>query len=174
MMNKYEKAKAQVKAQEIADKVLAMDDVQYERFIKKLKAEIEMLNAGVEESQNKIDEISKRPKKEMGYSDNGIFSLVGAGIGFLGSIILCSNQLAPINFADVLIACTSALGSAGVGLIAGALAAVTVEANPVAKGINAIQKFIQGKRLNYFEDRLYEKNAIMDEVLEGLNSSYGF
>ena len=102
-MRKYEQAKVQVKAQEIADKVLRMSDAEYSRFVKKLQAEINMLNAGIDETQGKLDDLNNRPVRKLAEGDSNLITLLGGAAGFVGSIIACANQLAPINFVDTLI-----------------------------------------------------------------------
>ncbi len=165
-MKKYEQAKVQVKAQEIADKVLKMNDADYRRFVKKLQAEINMLNAGIDETRDKIHVLENTPDKKLADGDSNLIILLGGATGLIGSIIACANQLAPIDFVDVLIAGSSALGASGLGVIAGALASVIVEYNPVKKGVKGAQKYFNKRRLASMQDKLYEKDAIMDEICE--------
>ena len=166
-MRKYEQAKVQVKAQEIADKVLRMSDAEYSRFVKKLQAEINMLNAGIDETQGKLDDLNNRPVRKLAEGDSNLITLLGGAAGFVGSIIACANQLAPINFVDTLIMGSSALGATGIGVIAGALASAMIESNPIDKGVKGAQKYFNKRRLARLQDRLYEKDAIMDEICEG-------
>ena len=165
-MKKYEEAKVQVKAQEIADKVLKMNDADYRRFVKKLQSEINMLNLGIDETKARLHEIEEKPVKKLAEGDSNIITMVGGAAGLVGSIIACANQLAPINFVDTLIMGTSALGAAGLGVIAGALAAVVIENNPIDKGVKGVQKYFNKRKLARMQDQLFEKDAIMDEICE--------
>ena len=166
-MKKYEEAKIQVKAQEIADRVLKMDGAEYARFIRKLQAEINMLNAGIEETEDKLADINNRPVKKMAEGDSNLITLMGAATGCIGSIVACANQLSPIGFVDLLIMGTSVLGATGLGVIAGAIAASLIDYNPVSKGAKGVQKYFYEKKLARMKDSLYEKDTIMDEICDG-------
>jgi hypothetical protein len=174
-MTKYEEAKVQVKAQEIADKVLNMSQPEYARFVKKLQAEINMLNAGIEETQGKLIELQMTPNKKLAEGDANLITLMGAATGFIGSIVACANQLSPIGFVDLLIMGSSAIGATGMGVIAGALAASLIEYDPVQRGVKKAKIYFNKRKLAGMKDSLYEKDAIMDEICEGaVEASMGY
>ncbi len=165
-MTKYEKAKNQVKAHEIADKVMAMSEKDYQRFVKKLQAEISMLDAGVEQAETKLQMVKEKSVWRLGEADGNIVGLGGAGLGLVGGIVACANALSPMDFVDVLIMGTSAVGSAGLGLIAGCLASFVLDENPLGKGIKKFQTYRATKELNKLTRAQDEKNAIMDEICD--------
>lgn len=167
-MNKYEEAKIQVKAREIADKVLAMDDKQYKKFVGKLQGEINILNAGIETTEDKLHALETKKIAKMAEGDGMIVTGLGGVVGFVGAIIACANQLAPIDFVDVMIMGSSTIGATGLGVIGGALGAAMCEENPVGKGINKLQQHIQRKKLAKLNDQLQEKDTIMDEICEAV------
>ena len=165
-MNKYEEAKIQAKAREIANKVLAMDDKQYKKFVGKLQDEINVLNAGIEVSEDKLDELRNKKFKKIADGDSLVVTGACCVAGFAASIIACANKLAPIDFVDALIMGSSAMGATGIGLIGGALVSAMFEENPIAKGVNGVQQYIQKKKLAKLNDKLHEKDTIMDEICE--------
>ena len=167
-MNKYEAAKVQVKAREIADKVLEMDDKQYKKFVGKLQGEINVLNAGIETTEDKLHQLQNKKIAKMAEGDGVIVTGLGGVAGFVGAIIACANQLAPMEFVDVLIMGSSALGATGVGVIGGALVSAMCEENPVGKGFNKLQQHIQKKKLARLNNQLEEKDTIMDEICEAV------
>ena len=167
-MNKYEAAKIQVKAREIADKVLEMDDKQYKKFVGKLQGEINVLNAGIETTEDKLHQLQNKKIMKMAEADGTIVTGLGGVVGFVGAIIACANQLAPMDFVDVMIMGSSTIGATGLGVIGGALGAAICEDNPVGKGINKLQQHIQRKKLTKLNDQLQEKDTIMDEICEAV------
>ncbi|MGN0960965.1 MAG: hypothetical protein ACI4PF_02055, partial [Christensenellales bacterium] len=160
--------KIQVKAQEIADKVMNMSDAEYKRFIKKLKAEINMLDAGIEETEGKISAIKSKPVKRMSEGDGNLLVLAGTAVSVIGSLVACANKLAPVDFVDTLIMVSSSIGSAGVGMLASALIATMIEDNPLNKTVKSIQTHIQEKKLSKLIDQRAEKNATLEEITQSL------
>lgn len=167
-MNKYESAKIQVKAREIADKVLTMDDNQYKRFVGNLQAEINMLNAGVEVADEKLKKLESKKFDKLADGDGAVIITGGGIAGVAAGIIACANKLAPIDFVDALIMGSSAIGSLGIGIIGGALATAIIDEHPISKGVNSIQKHVQKKKLAKLNAKLSEKDIIMDEICEAV------
>ena len=167
-MNKYEEAKVQVKAREIADRVLEMDDKQYQRFVGNLQAEINMLNAGVEVADEKLKKLEGKKFNNLAEGDDSLIVLAGGVVGCVAGIIACANKLAPIDFVDALIMGSSAMGSFGLGIVGGAVATAMIEGHAIGKGVNAIQKHIQKKKLAKLNAKLSEKDTIMDEICEAV------
>lgn len=163
-MNKYEEAKKQLMAKEIAEKILAMNSEEYSRFMDKLEAEINVINAGVEVTKQNIGHLKNQPIKKP--SDAIIDVILGscATAGFIGSAIGVTNRLAPIDFVDFLLMSSSAIGGAALGLIAGILVSSVCEYNPVGRGIKNIKQHIYEKKLNKLNSQLVEKTLIRDEI----------